>query len=374
MSNQIVLVSDNQAHLKTIKNWADQKQAQLLHVNNIHEGFKIIFEQKIRMVIIDVKNELQITFDRLMTFFNKMELPCVILTQDYSLYVKFNNLPSNIYIRSILYQGEDKLPVKVFEDYYNKANTGHKLQTRIKQANSKKKSPLIIALSLLMILEPILKLLYFKLTTDFAWADIFSNIIQVPIYNQFEFWLLFPIGGFALLGRSLWTFFFFSILVGIYIVRHLAYESFTWPYASDTPHFSSIALIVFGIIVVIYFVLPEGRKDLLNRSGSFLRKHPRYRFTKHCHIELESGELVENCQFHDISMGGALLSTPTPLFVGDKIKINIKDDFPLFAHVVRHANFNNIVSNGLEFEFISLSNRQKMKQLISQIEAKAQMS
>lgn len=369
MSNQIILVSENPDHIQTIKNWSDQKEAELIQVGNIHEGFKIIFEQKVKMIIIDVKKDLKISIDRLLTFFNKMELPCVILTQDYSLYVKFNNTPSNIYVRSVLYQGSDKLPVRVFEDYYNKANTSQKIQTRVKQVNSKQKSAAIIALAILMLIEPILKILYFKITTDFAWADIFSNIMAVrPLYSLFEFWFLFPIGGLALLGRNLWSFASFVILVIIYIFRHLFYESYTWPYASDSPHFSSIALVIFSILVIIYFLMPEGRKDLLNRSGSFLRKHPRHAFTQKCHIELESGENIQNCNFIDLSMGGGLLKTPTPLFVGDKIKIFVKEDFILYAFVVRHANFNNIISNGLEFEFTSLGNKQALKNLISTLE------
>jgi uncharacterized membrane protein len=131
-----------------------------------------------------------------------------------------------------------------------------------------KHKPLIfILIAAFHIIEPLIKVAYFKITTPFSTSTIISNIAQISTAREiFEFWFLFPLAGLALMGVKKWS---YPVFVGaqIYsIYSHLTYEQYTWPYVSQVPFVSSLVLLFINTMVIIYFALPDVRKPFFDRS------------------------------------------------------------------------------------------------------------
>lgn len=368
MNPPIILISDKKQHIYSLKDWAKHHQTPIEITDEIQKGFKILFEKEIKMLIVDIPEDFPMRMERLLTFFNKMEVPCLILTQDYSFYLKYNNASQNKYVRAVLYQTSQELPFSVFDMYFKRAKTSYKIRERVKTVHKKEKPILISLLAKLMIIEPIIKTLALFIFSNLSFMDFLSSTPDFSnILSFFNFWFLFPLAGYCLLGNSMLSFLGFVGIITFSCIKYFFLKPFIYPVFPIYSHIHFLLFLSLSLIAIVYFIMPEGKKDLLSRSGSFLRKYPRYPFEEECYIELENKETIEDCHFRDISMGGAMVKTPSPLFIGDTVHIQTKRNFPLMGRVVRHAQFGDSVFNGIEFEFISLTNRQRLKKLISEL-------
>ena len=112
---------------------------------------------------------------------------------------------------------------------------------------------IFILIAFFHIIEPLIKLAYFKAITPFSLGTIISNISQIHSFKEvIEFWFLFPLGGLALLGVKRWS---YPIFVGVQLYNiygHMTYEKYTWPYVSEVPFASGIILLFINSLIIIY--------------------------------------------------------------------------------------------------------------------------
>ena len=233
------------------------------------------------------------------------------------------------------------------------------------------KRPLIfIIIGILHVIEPLVKILYFKLTTPFALSTILTNISNIDHPRAFfEFWLLFPIGGIALLGVKKWS---YPIFVGVQfynIWSHLNYESFTWPYVSEVPFFSSLALLVINIFVIIYFALPDVRRPFFDKRMRWWETSTRYQIRIPIHVVLGNGEEVP-CDIINISRSGVFINLNRPLEIHQIVTLKFK--YQEFDMSIKSKNMSNhsvagINGHGLQFEFENIWQNIEMRKVVAEI-------
>lgn len=173
-----------------------------------------------------------------------------------------------------------------------------------------KNRPLIfILIALMHMLEPIVKIAYFKMTTPFSLLTIMSNISSIGTAKEiFDFWFLFPIGGIALLGVKRWS---YPIFVGVQvynIYNHLSYEKFTWPYVSDAPFYGSLFLLIVNVFIVIYFSLPDIRKPFFNKAMRWWETRTRYDVKIPIHFSINNPNHLISSEVMNISDTGIFIN------------------------------------------------------------------
>ncbi len=223
------------------------------------------------------------------------------------------------------------------------------------------KKPLIfIVLGILLLLEPIFKILYFKASTDFPFDAIFRNVFSMEGFkNIFDFWILFPLGGIALLNinRLTYAIFFFVQIYSIY--SSLTYEPFTWPYVNATPHFFSMTMLVFNIMTMLYFLLPSVRTPFFNKRSRWWESATRYSINLPCIINIIDVCELPNCEILNISKTGALIYGPKEIFDENYVDLKLsssdgKFNFCLRCEIVGKHDVNKRDAYRLHFHFASI--------------------
>ena len=235
-----------------------------------------------------------------------------------------------------------------------------------------KHRPLVfILIALFHIIEPLIKLAYFKATTPFSLGTIITNIAQIhSIKEIIEFWFLFPIGGLALLGVKRWS---YPIFVGVQLYNiygHMTYEKYTWPYVSEIPFASGIILLFINSLIIIYFALPDVRRPFFDRSMRWWETRTRYAikipmtFTHSNPNQLLDG-LIEN-----ISETGLFVNHKNIIDVGSEIKVNISFNelaITLKAKVVSHHAFKGQRGMGVQLDFENIWEKLYYRKMIHEI-------
>ncbi|MCP4914068.1 MAG: PilZ domain-containing protein [Oligoflexia bacterium] len=235
-----------------------------------------------------------------------------------------------------------------------------------------KKRPLIfIILASIHLLEPIIKILYFKMTVPFDIGTIVSNIWAISSPKEvFEFWFLFPLGGLALLGVKKWS---YPIFVGVQIYNiyaHLTYEKFTWPYVSEIPLMSSMILLFVNTLIIIYFSLPEVRKPFFDRTMRWWETRTRYNKVIPITVKINNPNHIYDCHILNISTTGVFIDLREDVEVGTELElsINYKDQaVTLHGKKVSDHAFNNIRGIGVQFEFMNIYEKWAMRKIVRMI-------
>jgi hypothetical protein len=188
-----------------------------------------------------------------------------------------------------------------------------------------KHKPLIfILIALFHIVEPLIKITYFKLTTPFSFSTIVSNIAQISTAREiFEFWFLFPIAGLALIGVKRWS---YPVFVGaqLYsIYSHLTYEQYTWPYVSQVPFISSLVLLFINALVIIYFALPDVRKPFFDRSVRWWETRTRYNMQLPLTFNFTGKKDLIDSHILNISQTGAFINYKGVAEIGSTVQVNL---------------------------------------------------
>lgn len=232
----------------------------------------------------------------------------------------------------------------------------------------KKRPLLFIILGILHLLEPLIKILYLKIITGFPFAKVMNNVLAIDGFrNLFEFWLLFPIGGLALLFVKNWSYLVF-VAVQIYsIMTHLTYEEFTWPYVSETPFLSSMILMVVNVIMIVYFAFPSVRRPFLDKRVRWWETKKRYAVKIPCQVTGNSIPGFENAEILNISKTGLFLKGLEGFNLNETI--NIK-----FSFYNLHFTINGVIRSrhkydstegcGVEFVYEDWKEKFSMARLI----------
>jgi hypothetical protein len=235
-----------------------------------------------------------------------------------------------------------------------------------------KHRPLIfIMIALAHLLEPIIKISYFKFTTPFSFSTIISNISQIHTPREiFEFWFLFPLGGLALLGVKRWS---YPVFVGVQfysIYSHMTYEKYTWPYVSEVPFVSSLALLFVNALIVIYFAFPDVRRPFFDRSVRWWETRTRYDMRLPVTFSINNpGQLIDS-EILNISQSGIFMGHKGVTEVGTIVLMNInyKDmSITLAGEVKSQHSFNNERGLGIRFSFTNIWENLYMRKIVRQI-------
>lgn len=235
----------------------------------------------------------------------------------------------------------------------------------------KKKPLLFTILAFAHFAEPLIKVLYFKLMTSFSFSTVIGNIAQIQTVREvFDFWFLFPIGGIALLSVKKWG---YPIFVGVQaysIYAHLTYEAYTWPYVSEIPFISSLALLFMNAMIIIYFAMPDVRRIFFDKSMRWWET--RERFNKRIPVEFIVADQKHPyyCDILNISRSGIFINSDMSLKVGADIEINIAYkglDLSVYGTVKSQHMFQSEQGVGVNFKFENIWKNLYMKKMIRQI-------
>lgn len=234
---------------------------------------------------------------------------------------------------------------------------------------------LFIFLAILHFLEPLSKIIYFKINTRFPFSDILQNILAIEgIRSNFEFWLLFPLGGLCLLMIKKWSYPIFVTVQLYSIWSILSYQEYTWPYVAKSPHFLSIMLLSFNVLVITYFLMPGVRRPFYDRRMRWWETKPRYGAEIPCMAHIEStgrdGYHKGEAQILNISHSGAFISCNVKPEIGKTIKLDFRYqgmEFSLNAVVRNQRIMNGIEGHGIEFIYSDWMDNLNMRRFIRKL-------
>lgn len=239
-----------------------------------------------------------------------------------------------------------------------------------------KNRPLIFnILCVIMLLEPLLKIITFKLSTGFAWDVVFNNIMQLEgAKNFFEFWLLFPLGAVALIKIRKWSYALF-IAVQLYsLITILLYRSYTWPYLSKTPLLSTIIVLGLNISLIIYFLLPDIRRPFFDKKERWWEPKTRFKCQIAAVVNFGEAHPIYNCTIHNISQTGLFLSGPAELMQKNLITIDFKlldENFSLQAEIISRHKTDEIDGHGVKFKYRGIRDYLAVRKVVTHFELSA---
>jgi hypothetical protein len=233
-----------------------------------------------------------------------------------------------------------------------------------------KNKPFIFTIiSLLCLVEPVIKILYFKAITHFDFVVIMSNLMARDSFRDvFDFWLVYPLAGMLLWRIRKVTYFAFMSLL-IYIVYNiLTYEKYTWPFNSDSPFIYHYIVVVMSIMVFITFLFPKVREPFFDRRVRWWESKTRYQVNIACHLKNE--HLVFPSEILNISGTGAFLKDSAYFNYGDKL--NLEFDFlgtqiTLPVEVINRHTVKGQNGYGVKFNFKSFRQNVQVSKIIGVI-------
>jgi len=235
-----------------------------------------------------------------------------------------------------------------------------------------KKKPLVfIVLGVLHLIEPIFKMLYFKMSTGFDWPTVVTNIMAVRgAEDIFHFWFLFPIAGLALLSVKKWSYPLFVGIQAYSIYIHLTYEKFSWPYLSEAPFLGSLILLGANVFMIIYFALPHVRKPFFDKDVRWWEHHRRFNIPFPCTFSIINPNKLEDAYVLNISLSGAFINHMGIVEDEQHMMVNLSFEdvhISIKAEKVSSHAFGGSMGMGVKFIYESYWDRIKMKRLIKAI-------
>ena len=233
-----------------------------------------------------------------------------------------------------------------------------------------KNKPLIFTIiTILCLIEPLIKILYFKAITHFDFMTIMTNLVARNSFKDvFDFWLVYPLAGLFLIKIRKWTYFAFMGIL-IYIVYSIfTYEKYTWPYNSDSPFMYHYVIVAIASIVFLMFLLPTIREPFFDRKLRWWEPQTRYQVGINCSLKNDS--LVFSSEILNISLTGALLKESTYFKVGDKLDLEFSflgEDISLPVMVVHKLSANGLQGYGVKFNFKSFKQSVVISKIINVI-------
>lgn len=231
---------------------------------------------------------------------------------------------------------------------------------------------LFLVLGFAHLIEPFIKLLVFRAKTGFSFELILNNVMQLGgPWAMAEFWLLFPIGGLALLGVKKWS---YPIFVGVQaysIWGHLTYTSYTWPYVDKGPHWFSLLILSANVLIILYFLLPDVRRPFFDRDVRWWEH--RVRYPCHLSIGLSKGGMsnLTTARFLNLSLSGAFIDYPHhDLGVGDLVQVHLSaygENMIILASVVSRHEYKGQAGLGLRFNYQNIWENLAMRKIIKHV-------
>jgi hypothetical protein len=122
-------------------------------------------------------------------------------------------------------------------------------------------------ISVLLISEPLLKVLVLKTQSGLEWSLIWSNIIEnsQTFGRFFLFWLISPLTGIFLLTYSRLAYALYFLLSFFKIYQIMSFTPYSWPYMTKHPHVSALLFEVVNFALLLYLLYPILQRFILSR-------------------------------------------------------------------------------------------------------------
>ncbi len=217
-----------------------------------------------------------------------------------------------------------------------------------------KNKPLIFSiLSVLCLIEPAIKVLYFKAITHFDFVVILANLQARNTFMEVvDFWLIFPIAGLLVMRLRKWTYFAFMGVLAYINYNIFNYEKYTWPYNSDQPFMYNYVVAVMSVAVFAYFLLPKVREPFFERRVRWWEPKTRYNVQIPC--KLQSSHLTFPTEILNLSQSGAFVMESKYMKPGDLLVMEFNflgQTISVPVEVVHKHTIQNLTGYGLKFNF-----------------------
>jgi hypothetical protein len=235
----------------------------------------------------------------------------------------------------------------------------------------KQRPLLFIILGILHLIEPLSKILFFRINTHFPIDVILSNVLQISGLREiFEFWFLFPIGGLALLGVKKWS---YPVFVGVQaysLLTHLTYKAYTWPYVDQVPQWPSLVLLMCNIGIIIYFALPDVRRPFFDSSIRWWEPKERISLKLPCTLNLNIENKLIDAEILNISHSGAFIKYDERIENLQSITVNICINdmaLSLKSVIISKHSFKGQQGLGVKFVYTNIWENLYMRKMIKAI-------
>jgi hypothetical protein len=233
-----------------------------------------------------------------------------------------------------------------------------------------KNKPFIFSiLSFLCLIEPVIKILYFKAITHFDFLVIFANLqARNTFLEVFDFWIVFPLAGLLIVRLRKWTYFAFMSTLAYIVYNIFTYEKYTWPYNSDTPFMYNYVVALMAFAVFAYFLSPRAREPFFDRRARLWETKTRYKIDIAC--KLKSSSLTFPSKILNISKTGAFVQDSPYIKLGDTLEMEFSflgQTLEVPVHIVHKHNSHNKQGYGVEFKFKNVGQSIRMAKFINVI-------
>lgn len=252
-------------------------------------------------------------------------------------------------------------------NYFRLAVVVENFTAAVKIRNMKNKPLIFSILSFLCLIEPAIKVLYFKAITHFDFVVILSNLRARNTFMEVvDFWLIFPIAGLLIMKLRKWTYFAFMGVLAYINYNIFTYEKYTWPYNSDQPFMYNYVVAIMSVAVFAYFLSPKVREPFFERRVRWWEPKTRYNVQIAC--KLQGSHLTFSTQILNLSQTGAFVQESKYMNMGDQLLMEFNflgQTISVPVEVVHKHTVDNLVGYGLKFNFKSFRQSLAMTKVIS---------
>jgi len=372
----LVLSRDNFTKINILNNLNTYYQFQVMTKDNIEDALKFSTEKVPSILIVDIDDLPGDSVRRIYKLISHLQIPCLLTSSNIDILNHLKDEMEETFISFLPKAILNSMFNETVKLLLNKTNPAHKISVRLQEAAKSKRSTTTYLLAALLFLEPVFKIFYLKMKTNFEFDILFRTIMSMEgVFANFEFWLLFPLAGFALLSVRTWSFFFFIALQIYTMISFFTYEQFTWPYVEQTPHVSNTLLLIFNSALVFYFLTPEHIRPFWNKTRRIWRDTARFAASVTAIVE-DNGEKIET-RISNISESGAYFTTKNVHPIGHRmnLEIDLNGKTKKLNAVIRrvqptaHENFNGY---GIEFIGINKKDKKEIKDFVLTLSTRLQ--
>jgi len=366
----LLINEQDKAYEERLSHFFGIHDAKLSTCESLKQGINKALSEKWDLILINFTSDNleQIDFRRAITLFDGNHIPVILLYEHEAPSegaVTFTKKRSSF--TEFKKSNENELLAKTIGKTLKENGSISVLKEKIIRSSTTEKPLIVKILAGLLLFEPLIKIIFFWIITEFPFSTIFQNILKIESLGEvFEFWFLYPLGGIALMTKWSWSFLLFIFIQLIIVFQNLTYNPYTWPYVASSPHFSSVLLLIINILIVMYFFSRKGRKHFINKQGFHLREAERFFLNYPCEVQYEEWTATLQTNIQNISASGAFITCDKKIFLDDEIEIKMVQDektYHLKALVVnRRAN-----GYGLKFVFQDLSDKKLIQKLVGKL-------
>jgi hypothetical protein len=346
---------------------------QVRNFNDLKMGIDFIIKSEAEVLVIDLDKINTETLERVYELINYTQTPTIFIATDPHDFKLPDEHPFiSILSKSIINTMFNESLTLLIE----KVNLSKKTYLRLQKVSKGKKPKSFYILATILLLEPLIKFIYMKMSTGLDVDVVVRTIMSIKgIQDNFEFWFMFPIAGIALIIERSWSFLVFAVIQIYCIYSYFTYEAFSWPYVAESPHKSAAFLIMVNFTLILYFLVPENRRPYWNKAQMLWRDTSRFQADLAVHFEHENDTVYSTIT--NISCSGAYFQASNKMQLGHQLNLLFMlsgKERKISAQIKRahHFESDNLYGYGLVFNNLTSGDKNLLKDYISQLTIRTQ--